>query len=196
MEVGTGKERAATGSASLDEVGSFADGRVREERWRCCRVRDIPHRFFSQLCIASLCTDGRGMCSGLGYGRVYIDRSVALRSLPYPHPTSTPLLSILPQDEPHASTDIHPSVLIPYRPTNIMVSLTSLTSLLPLLLLALPGQAAPAPEKRYNVQVIDNCSNQGQVALTFDGTSFAHLTRYLPVRIRDWLTRARWALSV
>jgi hypothetical protein len=171
---GQGKERAATGSASLDEVGSFAGGRVREERWRCCR-NTTSHTASFLSCASLPCVlMVEGRAPGLGTD-AYILIARSLFVLFHTH-IQHPLYSSrsFRTCKPHASTDIHPSVLIPYRSTNIMVSLTSLTSLLPLLLLALPGQAAPAPEKRYNVQVIDNCSNQGQVALTFDGTSSAH----------------------
>lgn len=45
---------------------------------------------------------------------------------------------------------------------------TKLAALLPLLSVA---WAAPLEQRQHGVQVINNCYNSGQVALTFDGES-------------------------
>jgi hypothetical protein len=48
-----------------------------------------------------------------------------------------------------------------------------LSTLVSFLTLAVLATASPLSERQSGVQVVRNCNNQGQVALTFDGESYA-----------------------
>lgn len=50
--------------------------------------------------------------------------------------------------------------------------------------LALLATASPLAERQSGVQVVRNCNNQGQVALTFDGMSPLFLPSFLSKHIR------------
>jgi hypothetical protein len=49
-----------------------------------------------------------------------------------------------------------------------------LSTLVSFLTLAALATASPLAERQSGVQVVRNCNNQGQVALTFDGKSLLH----------------------
>ena len=50
-----------------------------------------------------------------------------------------------------------------------------LSTLVSFLTLAAIATASPLAERQNSVQVVRNCNNQGQVALTFDGTLISPL---------------------
>jgi hypothetical protein len=50
-----------------------------------------------------------------------------------------------------------------------------LSTLVSFATLALLATASPLAERQSGVQVVRNCNNQGQVALTFDGMFFVSL---------------------